>query len=667
MGKKLQSNPFTITDKSNTLVGISYISNSLVISKGQPSEQPATISQSGQTFTITMKAGRHKTDAVANAFNSACGGATHEYAGYHGKGTPGSLNFYFAVQMKFQSGSATAVATVYMGQGSKNSKNNWWIGGSIVNSAGKTPVMQLQIGDQIVTLNLSGGVNTLTITSGSVRDAFPIKNVFVLMLENHSFDNMLAMSGIPGLVAATTANSNSYNGTVYPVVKGAPTAMPSDPGHEFLDVVEQLGGAGASYPKGGAYPPINNSGFASNYATTTSEGKPPPEADIGQIMACFNTQTQLPVMYQLATTFTVCDHWYSSLPGPTWPNRFFVHGASSNGLDHSPSNGELFEWETFHGFSYPNGSIYDALKAAGVPYRLYIDSHNIFSDDPGNGSEFGRIPQVSSLKGIFATEVHSVSDLTADLLGDYPYQYTFIEPNYGNVRGNYAGGSSQHPMDDVYGGEGLIKAVYQAIRNSPLWESSLLIVTYDEHGGYYDSVAPGPAPAPADGSSSKLNKYGFTFQQYGVRVPALVISPWVGAGVDHTVYDHSSVLATLEKLFGLKPLTQRDANANDVTPLFLGSARTDCPTVLNSPAPPTAKPAMSKVDAEAMDAQPIPDHGNFPGFLAILLKTQLELSPPGQHDAIIEKFRQIKTIGQARAYASQILGVVDAVRAAAPK
>ena len=150
MGKKLQSNPFTITDKSNTLVGISYISNSLVISKGQPSEQPATISQSGQTFTITMKAGRHKTDAVANAFNSACGGATHEYAGYHG-GVRLDPELLFRRADEVPSGSATAVATVYMGQGSKNSKNNWWIGSSIVNSAGKTPVMQLQIGDQIVT------------------------------------------------------------------------------------------------------------------------------------------------------------------------------------------------------------------------------------------------------------------------------------------------------------------------------------------------------------------------------------------------------------------------------------------------------------------------------------------------------------------------------------
>ena len=122
------------------------------------------------------------------------------------------------------------------------------------------------------------------------------------------------------------------------------------------------------------------------------------------------------------------------------------------------------------------------------------------------------------------TEVAFGIDLTADLLGDYPYQYLHRAQLRQCAR-NYAGGSSQHPMDDVYGGEGLIKAVYQAIRNSPCG-SSLLIVTYDEHGGYYDSVAPGPAPAPADGSSTKLNKYGFTFQQYGVRVPALVISPW---------------------------------------------------------------------------------------------------------------------------------------------
>jgi phospholipase C len=169
------------------------------------------------------------------------------------------------------------------------------------------------------------------------------------------------------------------------------------------------------------------------------------------------------------------------------------------------------------GFTYPHGSVFDAVSRAGLTWRIYT------------------------------------------------CQYTFIEPNYGDITSSYRGGSSQHPMDDVYGGESLIKAEYEAIRNSPVWVTSLLIITYDEHGGFYDSVAPPAAAPPDDGSPSTYNQWGFTFGQLGVRVPAVVVSPWIPA---HTVYDHSSAPATIERLFGLPPLNARDAAAHDVTALF---------------------------------------------------------------------------------------------------
>ena len=122
-------------------------------------------------------------------------------------------------------------------------------------------------------------------------------------------------------------------------------------------------------------------------------------------------------------------------------------------------------------------------------WRIYADINDAFSDDPQNGSILGGIAQVASLKGISMIEnVNSFSHFAADLKNPYPYDYTFIEPNYGDISGQYQGGSSQHPMDDVYGGEQLIRDTYQAIRNSPVWESSLLVIIYDEHGGFYDSV-----------------------------------------------------------------------------------------------------------------------------------------------------------------------------------
>ncbi len=149
---------------------------------------------------------------------------------------------------------------------------------------------------------------------------------------------------------------------------------------------------------------MNNSGFVANYATTSTEdtGLPCPP-HFGDVMACFDTSTQLPVLYQLATEFALCDHWYSSLPGLTWPNRFFLHGASSSGMDHNPPNDQIEKWEV-DGFQYPNGSIYDALNNAAIPYRFYNDTtgdhvvgQSLYSDDAGSGSVIGAVPQVTSL------------------------------------------------------------------------------------------------------------------------------------------------------------------------------------------------------------------------------------------------------------------------------
>jgi phospholipase C len=390
-------------------------------------------------------------------------------------------------------------------------------------------------------------------------------------------------------------------------------------------------------------------------------------------MACFATPTQLPVIYQLATEFAICDRWFSSLPGPTWPNRFFVHGASSSGLDDSPSTAQMAKWETVAGFQYPNGSIYDALRKAGIPYRLYNDASpsglSLYSDDPQNGSPVGAVPQVSALSGVTLLDIDSLSHFAADLQGPYPYPYTFIEPHYGDLTGGtYRGGSSQHPMDDVYGGEHLLASVYAAIRNSPYWNTSLLIVTYDEHGGFYDSVAPGAAPAPGDNPNYGYNKYGFNFELYGVRVPAVVVSPLIPPGtVDHTVYDHSSVPKTVEQLFGLPPLTQRDAAANSVLPLLsLTTPRTGCPTSLNSPAPllKSADPPMAVEERASRDTEPVPQSGNLAGALQNLMKTEIELSgqTPPEIAAITSRFEAIQTRGQAKAYVASVMEKVAIAR-----
>jgi phospholipase C len=447
--------------------------------------------------------------------------------------------------------------------------------------------------------------------------------------------------------------------------------MPTDPGHEFLDVVEQLcGQSGPGHFSSGEPTPypttITNEGFVSNYATTKSEiewpGNPrlPIASEWGDIMKCFDTKTQLPVIYTLATNFSICDNWFSSIPGPTWPNRFFVHGASSSGWADSPGTVQMGNWkkDPWGGsFTYPNGSIFDRLTAAGLEWAVFADGADA-------------ICQVTAIENVSSLGVGLVSNLSTYLndSAGYPYAYTFIEPNYGRTStGSYLNGSSQHPLDGVHWGEVLIKTVYEAIRNSPVWETSLLIITYDEHGGFYDSVAPPAAPPPNDGSQfdSDANKSGFMFDRYGPRVPAVVVSPLIPAVYcnDHQLYDHASIPATLEVLFGLQPLTDRDKSANHVLgTLTLTTPRQNCPTSLPDP-PPDAPAAAESVPTAELEAQPLPDEGNILGFLQILLKADLELAnDQAERDATLAKFDAIKTRGDASAYQDEVTAKLAAER-----
>src|SRR5262249_39767855 len=147
--------------------------------------------------------------------------------------------------------------------------------------------------------------------------------------------------------------------------------------------------------------------------------------------------------------------------------------------------------------------------------------------------------------------------------------YIFIEPDNGlaGIAGAIADCDSRtqndmHPPSDVRPGEALIKQVYETIRGSPVWNQSVLVVLFDEHGGFFDHLTPPPAVPPGDGAVD--NTHPFQFNQPGVRVPAIIVSPWAGRNlIDHTVHDHTSLLATVENLFGLSPLTQRDGTAAD--------------------------------------------------------------------------------------------------------
>ena len=472
-----------------------------------------------------------------------------------------------------------------------------------------------------------------------------ITNVFVLMLENRSFDHMLGYSGITGTDAATGRPTavegppdgvfNSYQDASYPATTGAPETMPVDPGHEFLDVLQQLSGT-TQYPAGGPYPAISNDGFVSDYAVSPTKNEGNAKDDFGAIMRCYAAD-QLPVLNALARAFAVCDHWHAAVPGPTWPNRLFACCASAAGLDHSPSAAEILKWDTIDGFKCQHGSIFEALNAKpGTSWKIYS----------GDGT-----PMALALKGVTPNDIRHMQEFAdAVKLPTYPYSLTWIEPNYGDIAlGTFKGGNSQHPLDGVTGGEALIKQVYEAIRASPHWPTSLLILTWDEHGGFYDHVAPPAATPPGDAiQDPAYNQYGFPFDRLGVRVPAVIVSPQIRAGtIDHRTYDHSSIPATIEAVFGLNPLTARDAASRNVLSLLTEDPpRQDAPVTLPEPAAPGAVPVSQRTPDPAEDVS----QGSLPVFLHVALRHATDGMAEADKQAELQRARNIQTRQEAANY-----------------
>jgi phospholipase C len=490
---------------------------------------------------------------------------------------------------------------------------------------------------------------------GGVLVTGTIKHLFVLMLENRSFDHMLGHSGITGRDAQTGAptaidglngtESNSYNGKTYTVSRGAPDTALHDPGHGFTSVLLQLCGEGTRYESGKPYPAINNSGFVFDYAREHPDT--PDEA-----MKCF-TPEQVPVITALAREFVVCDRWFCSMPGPTEPNRWFVHAGTAGDRDKNLGKAEYVDGmaNPWGGIGFKDGSIFSHLKKAGVKYRIYACD------------EF---PNVALLDGVSRTfDVDDFDDFAEDVASEsYDAAYTFIEPSYDVFR-EYKGGSSQHPLASAKAGELLIKRTYEALRKSPIWASSMLVVTYDEHGGFYDHVAPPPARA----TGSKGRATGFMFDQLGPRVPAVIASPLIPKNlIDHRVYEHSSVIATLINLFNLGPLTPRTSSSSDFKHLVMLSVpREDALITLPDPMAGIMARSIKLTVADTVAEKPnAPLEDDPTGMIADVVHSglvqHLEVTPASEHPAIRERVKSLRTHGDALAYLKEVAVLVKQAR-----
>jgi len=274
------------------------------------------------------------------------------------------------------------------------------------------------------------------------------------------------------------------------------------------------------------------------------------------------TQDQLPVLTSLATNFAVFNRWFSSIPGPTLCNRAFAHYGTSFG-------------QVGMNVFYPlRESIYERLQDADILAKLY------YFDQQSSSLEVVNLLQHQP--ALFGTYDQFIADCKS---GTLP-AYSFVEPNYSDHDNDDGAqlASDQHPDHNVQAGELYIAAVYNAIRSNPdLWASTALLVVYDEHGGIFDHVPP-PACTPdgysAGPADTGLN-YTFNFDRLGVRVPAILISPWVPKGTvvgTDRVFEHASIPNTVTNHFiGSYPAaTPREQAAQTFLDLLsLPTMRTD--------------------------------------------------------------------------------------------
>jgi phospholipase C len=371
----------------------------------------------------------------------------------------------------------------------------------------------------------------------------PIKHVVVLMLENRAFDHILA--GCPKISAKHVPDGvNEYDGQTYRQVPGASRRVANDPMHETTDVLLQLKANGNT---------ATNGGFVLSYAQHY-----PQAADPSEVMK-YHEYRALPAIHALADAFTVCDNWHAAVPGPTWVNRLFVLSGTSLGRVKMP-NGIMnlnLHW-------YDQPTIFDRLNEKHIDWRVY------FGDTP---LSFLFVHQWSPEN---AARHHHVMAFYQDAAGaesQFP-PFAFIEPAY-----MQPGANDAHPPHDIIESDVLVANVYNAIRaNDALWQSTLLVILFDEHGGFYDHVAPPPA-IPPDHHNEE-----YTFDRYGVRVPALLVSPYVGNGLISDLYDHTSLLKYLQTKWGLGDLGARTAAANTFGAALAvgGPIRTDTPARIAS-------------------------------------------------------------------------------------
>jgi len=472
---------------------------------------------------------------------------------------------------------------------------------------------------------MTGGANPLS----------KIEHIVVLMLENRSFDNLLGWLYDPGNDAPFNVvpldfeglyERNLWNlgsgGHVVPAGKSYDARSPQpNPGEPFEDVYSQVYDVPKvdfkslrDNPPG----PPNMQGFIRNYAAQKSA-----PLDPAKIMESLTPKT-VPVLSSLAHHYALCDHWFASIPTQTFCNRSFVHAGTSSGYVNNGGNGLCFVNDTL--------TIFDLLESGGKTWNVFCGGWLLQS--------FTLLTQKPMWKYALTQHFAHFKDflVAANKKGGLP-NYSFIEPIYFDSI-VWGPENDMHPEcnpyqfygpSNLHRGEALIRTIYDAVRDSPDWESTLLIILFDEHGGCYDHVPPPStgqcdvAIAPDDRliQAGQPGGVGFKFDRLGPRVPAIIVSAYTPPQTRlHDVFEHTSILSTVVNCFGLP---ERKLGARQAIALDVGDALT-LPRARND-RPPIAKPHSSileEVGAELSSIVKAKFFGTKPKPLSDLQRTALQ-------------------------------------------
>ncbi|KAK4488593.1 hypothetical protein RD792_004359 [Penstemon davidsonii] len=460
---------------------------------------------------------------------------------------------------------------------------------AIKNGADESYIVCAEVVDQPKKLPKTKINKQINIMANSSHSSNPnytnIKTVVVLVQENRSFDHMLGwmktlnpqINGVTGSESNPLSTSNSEKNII--LFGNGSAYVEPDPGHSIQDIFEQIFGVpwtqDVANKKSELRPEMQ--GFAQN-----AERKRNGMSDT--VMNGFKPES-IPVYKELVSEFAVCDRWFAAVPASTQPNRLYVHSATSHG---ATSNNKKLLIE-----GYPQKTIFESLEEGGCTFGIYYQY-------PPATLFYRNLRKLKYIKNFHQFDLHFKNHCKEGKLPNY----VVIEQRYFDLK--ILPGNDDHPSHDVYEGQKFVKEVYESLRSSPQWNEMLIVIIYDEHGGFFDHVPTPVTGVPSPDGIVGPEPFNFEFDRLGVRIPAIIISPWIEKGTGPyptSEFEHSSICATVKKIFNLKEfLTKRDAWAGTFETLInRTSPRIDCPESL--PEPVKLRETEAKEESKLCDFQ----------------------------------------------------------------